>query len=64
VDDKQKERDKIREEITELSKKRTVYIAEEQKKLAATDPTASTLDAAIIQSVREQAKRKNYTIQK
>jgi hypothetical protein len=64
VDDKQKERDKIKEEIQELSKKRTEYIAEEQKKLAKTDPAANTLDAAIIQSVREQAKRKNYTIEK
>ncbi len=64
VDNKQKERDKIREEIKELSKKRSAYIAEEQKKLAKTDPAAKTLDAAIIQSVREQATRKNYTIEK
>ncbi len=64
VDDKQKEREKIQEDIKELAKKRTDYIAEEQKKLAKTDPAANTLDAAIIQSVRDQAKRKNYTIQK
>lgn len=60
---KQEERNKIREEIQELSKKRSEYIAAEQTKLAKSDPKANTLDAAIIQSVREQAKRKNYTIQ-
>ena len=64
VADKQKEREKIQEEIKELAKKRAEYIAEEQKKLAAANPGANTLDAAVIQSVREQAQRKNYTIQK
>ena len=64
VEKKQKERDTIREQIQELSKKRSAYIADEQKKLAKTDPTAKALDAAIIQSVRTQATRKNYTIQK
>jgi hypothetical protein len=64
VDDKQKERDKIREEIQDLSKERTTYVAAEQKKLAQANPSANTLDAAIIQSVREQATRKNYTIEK
>lgn len=64
VEKKQKERDKIREEIKELSEKRTAYITAEQKKLAKTDPAANSLDAAIIFSVREQATRMNYTIQK
>ncbi len=64
VEKKQTERNKIRDEIKELSKKRTAYIVAEQKKLAKTDPGAKALDAAIIQSVRTQATRKNYTIQK
>ncbi len=64
VDAKQKERDTIQAEIKELSQKRAEYIADEQKKLAAADPEANTLDEAIIQSVREQALRKNYTLQK
>ncbi len=64
VEKKQAERNKIRDEIKELSKIRTAYIEAEQKKLAKTDPAAQALDAAIIQSVRTQAVRKNYTIQK
>lgn len=64
VEKKQKERNNIQEKIKELSKKRSAYIAAERKKLAKTNPAANTLDAAIIQSVREQAKRKNYAIQK
>ena len=64
VEKKQTERNKIREQIQELSKTRTAYIAAEQKKLAKTDPGTKALDAAIIQSVRTQATRKNYTIQK
>ena len=64
VEKKQKERDKIREEIKDLSEKRTAYITAEQKNLAQTDPAANTLDAAIIQSVRAQATRMNYTIAK
>lgn len=64
VQKKQTERNKIRDEIKDLAKKRSEYIAVEQKKLAKSDPQSSTLDAAIIQSVREQAKRKNYTIEK
>ena len=52
------ERKKIQEEINTLNKARVKYVAEKRKELAA--ETETTLDAALIGAIREQATKKKF----
>jgi len=52
----EKKRNDIQNRINDLNKKREEYIKNEQKK----DKKKDTLDEAIIESVKKQAKEKNY----
>lgn len=61
VDQKAKERAQLQEQIKKLDAERQKYVAEEMKKQA--KGATSTLDAAIVESVREAAKTKGYTFQ-
>lgn len=56
VTEKQKEREQIQLQIQELSKKRKAFIAKAQK----TQVKEKTFDAAVIQVIRDQAKKKNF----
>ncbi len=60
IEKKTKEREKIQKKINELRKKRTKYIAEQRKKKAG----EATLDDAIIETIRSQAKKKNFKYEK
>jgi hypothetical protein len=60
IEKKKKEREEIQGKINNLRKERDKYIAEKRKKMAAED----TLDAAIINAIRDQAKEKNYKFEK
>jgi len=51
------ERQKVKKEIAELSKKRDVYIAEKRQAMAASAPTVSD---ALTQAVKKQAKAKAF----
>ncbi len=59
IESLRRKREEIQEKIQKLNVKRQKYIAEERKKIADTQ----TLDDAILNSVREQAKKKNYTFE-
>lgn len=61
VDQKAKDRAQIQEKIQKLDAERKKFVAEEMKKQAS--GAATTLDAAIVESVREAAKSKGYTFQ-
>ncbi len=50
------ERTKLQKQINKLQKQRRVYIAKQRKKDAKTD----SLDEAMIKSIKDQAKKKNY----
>jgi hypothetical protein len=58
VDAKAKERTDIQQKIQKLSEERKRYIADQMKKQTKTD---NTLDAALIDAVRAQAKKKGYS---
>jgi len=60
IEKKEKERAEIQAKINKLKQERDKYVAAEQKKLAG----ENTLDAAIINAVKEEAKKKNYTFEK
>jgi hypothetical protein len=60
LDKKLKERETIQKQIKETNAKREKYISEQQKQ----NPQESTLDAAMIKIVRDQAQKKNYTFTK
>lgn len=59
IDKTLKEREQIQQQIKELSEARTKYVAAEREKQAAASPS-ETLDAAIIESVRQQAVAKDF----
>jgi len=60
VESKQKDRQQIQNQIQELNKARNEFVAEEMKKRA--DKGQDTLEAVMIQSIREQITRKNFTL--
>jgi hypothetical protein len=60
IEKKRKERENIQKKISQLRKERDQYVAEKRKKMAADN----TLDAAIINAVREQAGKKDYKFEK
>jgi len=55
---KAQEREKIQAEINRLNEERKKYVAEEMKKRS--ESGENTLEAAIIQTLREQAAKKNF----
>ena len=55
IEKKANERKKIQEQINQLNKERRKYVAEQMTKLP-----GNTLDAVMIQAIREQAEKKNY----
>jgi hypothetical protein len=57
VQKKSIERETIQKEIQELNKKRTAYVAKKQKENNANNE----LESVIINSIKKQAKKKNYT---
>jgi hypothetical protein len=60
IEKKRKERAEIQKKINKLRKERDKFVAEKRKKMAGDN----TLDAAIINAVREQAKQKKYKFEK
>jgi hypothetical protein len=58
IEEKTKQRAAIKSEISKLSKQREEYVAEEKRKSATTEVT--TMNDALVSSVRKQAKEKNY----
>lgn len=60
IEGKKKEREGIQAAIKKLSGERDVYVAEELKKRTAAGK-GSTLDTAVIQAVREQAAKQQFT---
>jgi molybdopterin-biosynthesis enzyme MoeA-like protein len=56
LEQKQKEREVIQQQITELAKKREAYVQEEMKKLNDKD----AFDQVILKTLREQAKKKGF----
>lgn len=65
VKKKKAEREKIQKEIRKLSEKRKEYIAKKHREQAeqAGKDKADTLDAAVIQSIRDQAKKKKFDLE-
>ena len=57
VDKKKEERAEMRKKLEELNKKRDAHVAEERKKQA--EKGEKTLDEAMVDTVKEQAARKN-----
>ena len=57
VKEKEAERKKIQQEITELSKDRDEYVAEQRAQMAVQSPSMSD---ALIGAVRKQAEEKNF----
>lgn len=60
VQKKNKEREQLQKKIAELRQARDKYVAEKRKKMAGDQ----SLDSAIINAIREQAKKKNYKFEK
>lgn len=60
IDKTIKEREEIQKQIKDLSAARIAFVAAEMKKQAAASPAAETLDAAIIEAVRQQAVGKDF----
>jgi hypothetical protein len=58
VEAKAKQRADLKKEISELSKQREKYVAQEKRKSAAEE--VSTVNDALVSSVRKQGKAKNY----
>ncbi len=58
IEEKKKQRAKIQKRIQELNEQRKKYIAEEMKKRQQQD---DTLGSAIIDAIRDQAEKKNFT---
>jgi hypothetical protein len=58
VEGKSKEREEIQAKIKDLSEKRDKFVADERKKLST--ETESTLDAALIKSLKTKATEKNF----
>ena len=64
IEKKKAEREKIQKEIQELSQKRKEYIAKKEREEAEKSGKgkANTLDAAVIQAIRDQAKKKKFEL--
>lgn len=64
VDKKAAERKKIQDDIKKLSAERNKYVVAERARLAKEkgEKAGNRLDEAIVKSVREQAKRKQFTV--
>ncbi len=64
IEKKKSEREKIQKEIQELSQKRKEYIAKKEREEAekSGQGKANTLDAAVIQAIRDQAKKKKFEL--
>ncbi|MCP5047185.1 MAG: VWA domain-containing protein [bacterium] len=60
IEKKKKERDQLQKKINSLRKARDKYVTEKRKKMAG----EKTLDSAIIQAIKEQAKKKKYKFEK
>jgi hypothetical protein len=60
IEEKSEKRDSIKTQIVDINKKRQAYIDEEMKKRSETN----SLDAAVVNSVRTIAEKKNYTFVK
>lgn len=60
IEKKKKEREEIQKKINKLRKERDKYVAEKRKKMAGDQ----TLDAAIINAIKDQAKSKDYKFEK
>lgn len=60
LDKKAAEREKIQGEIKELTEQRRKFIADHEKKQAEATGGANTLDAALLQSIRSQAEKKQF----
>jgi hypothetical protein len=60
VEKRKKERELLQKKIAQLRKQRAKYVAEKRKKMAGDQ----TLDAVIINAIREQAKKKKYSFEK
>jgi hypothetical protein len=58
IEEKAKQRANLKKEISTLSKQREKYVAEEKRKSATAEVT--TVNDALVSSVRKQAKAKNY----
>lgn len=64
LEQKSAEREKIQKQISELSEKRKAYIAEERKKQAASGVKEKSLDEALIDALRTQAEKKDFSFEK
>lgn len=60
---KSAERKKIQKRISELTEKRKAYIAEERKKQIAAGVKEKSLDEALIDSLRTQAEKKDFSFE-
>ena len=60
VREKTEQRQTIQQQIADLNEQRKTYIAQEMKKRG--DSNHSTLGAAVIQAVRQQAEKKNFAM--
>jgi len=60
IEKKKKEREEIQKKINKLRKERDKYVADKRKKMAGDQ----TLDSAIINAIKDQAKKKNYKFEK
>ena len=63
VEKMQKDREGLQKKINDLNGERTKYVAEKRKEMAAEDGE-KTLDAALIESIRKQGGKKNFTFGK
>ncbi|MDA7501906.1 hypothetical protein N8482_01395 [Chitinophagales bacterium] len=62
VNEKSEERKRVQSEINRLDAERTKYVAEERARMSS-DGSATTLDEAIIKTIREQASCKELSVQ-
>ena len=60
IDKLKKKRADIQNEIQALKKKRDRYVSEQRKKMAG----EKTLDTAVIDAIRDQARKKNFEFEK
>ena len=61
LDEQQQKRAQLQEKIQELNATRKKYVAEKRKEAAEEDK--DTLDTAMIKSIKEQAKKKNFDLE-
>ena len=63
IEKMQSDRKEIQKKINDLNSERTKYVSEKRKELAAKDGK-KTLDAALIESIHQQATKKNFSFGK